>query len=208
VLSENLAVPEVDQTHHLSISREKEITSNLAFLLATSDKSLKVMAICVEEHCNGEGITIRIVSNTGDLSAVVREFVTLAKILEQANLLVQISTTGQVVSPLSEHSHLYFLHVRVVHLIPLPDCLERVLGFVEETSVKASCPEEEDVHQTILQHASFGVFHLSTAAFYPYVMKELPKMMVFPVILRASSFRDDVDKLLSSLGLYLTSVSG
>jgi hypothetical protein len=84
VPSENLAVPEVDQTRHLSISREKEIASNLAFLSATSDESLKVMAVCVEEHCNGEGITIRIASNTGDLSAVIREFMTLAKILEQA----------------------------------------------------------------------------------------------------------------------------
>lgn len=84
MLSENLAVPEVDQTRYLSISREKEIASNLAFLLATSDESLKVMAICVKERCNGEGITIRIVLNTGDLSAVIREFITLAKILEQA----------------------------------------------------------------------------------------------------------------------------
>jgi hypothetical protein len=32
VPSENLAVPEVDQTRDLSISREKEIASNLAFL--------------------------------------------------------------------------------------------------------------------------------------------------------------------------------
>jgi len=82
VPSENLAVPEVDQKRYLSISREKEITSNLAFLSATSDKSLKVMAVYVKEHCNGEGITIRIASNTGDLSAVIREFISLAKILE------------------------------------------------------------------------------------------------------------------------------
>jgi len=59
VLSENLAVPGVDQTRYLSILREKEIASNLAFLLATSDENLKVMAVCIEEHCNGEGITIR-----------------------------------------------------------------------------------------------------------------------------------------------------
>ena len=84
VPSENLAVPEADQKRHLSISREKEIASNLAFLSATSDESLKVMAVCVEEHCNGEGITIRVASNTGDLSAVMRELMTLAKILEQA----------------------------------------------------------------------------------------------------------------------------
>jgi hypothetical protein len=81
---ENLAVPEGDQTRRLSISREKEIASNLAFLSATTDKSLKVMAVYVEEHYNSEGITIRIASNTGDLSAVIQEFMTLAKILEQA----------------------------------------------------------------------------------------------------------------------------
>jgi hypothetical protein len=48
VPSENLAVPEVDQTRRLSISREKEIASNLAFLSAMSDESPKVMAVCVE----------------------------------------------------------------------------------------------------------------------------------------------------------------
>jgi hypothetical protein len=59
----NLAVPEVDKTRHLGVSREKEIASNLSFLLATSDESLKVIAVCVEEHYNGEGITIRIASS-------------------------------------------------------------------------------------------------------------------------------------------------
>jgi hypothetical protein len=62
----------------------EEIASNLAFLSATTDESLKVMAVCVEEHYNGEGITIRIASNTGVLSAVIQEFMMLAKILEQA----------------------------------------------------------------------------------------------------------------------------
>ncbi|KAI9654258.1 MAG: hypothetical protein M1829_000952 [Trizodia sp. TS-e1964] len=81
---ENLAVPEEDHTRYLSVLREKEIASNLAFLSATSDESLKVRAVCVEEHPNGEEITIRIASNTGDLSAVVREFIVLAKILEKA----------------------------------------------------------------------------------------------------------------------------
>jgi hypothetical protein len=84
VPSENLAIPKVNQTRHLSILQEKEIASNLAFLSATSDESLKIMAVCVKEYCNREGITIWIASNTRDLSAIVREFITLAKILEQA----------------------------------------------------------------------------------------------------------------------------
>ena len=61
-----------------------EIASSLAFLLATLNESLKVIVVCVKEYCNREGITIWIALNAGGLSAVTREFITLAKILEQA----------------------------------------------------------------------------------------------------------------------------
>jgi len=81
---ENLAVPKGDQTRRLSISWEKEIASNLVFLLATTDESLKVMAVYVEEYYNSEGITIWIALNIRDISGVIQEFMTLAKILEQA----------------------------------------------------------------------------------------------------------------------------
>jgi len=60
----------IDATSRMSISREMEIASNLAFLSATSDDCLKAMAVCVEENRNGEGTTIRIALNTGDLSEV------------------------------------------------------------------------------------------------------------------------------------------
>jgi hypothetical protein len=60
--------------------------------------------------------------------------------------LVQISIIRQVVSVLSKYSYLYFLYIRVVYLIPLLDYLKQVLGFVKETSIKASCLEEEDVY--------------------------------------------------------------
>jgi hypothetical protein len=63
---ENLVNLDIDPTHQLSVVQEREIASNLAFLSATSDDSLKVMAICVEEHRNGKGITIRVASNMGD----------------------------------------------------------------------------------------------------------------------------------------------
>jgi hypothetical protein len=79
---ENLVNLDIDPTRQLSVVREREIASNLAFLSATSDDSLKVMAICVKEHRNRKGITIRVASNTGDLSAVTRGFVKLARVLE------------------------------------------------------------------------------------------------------------------------------
>jgi hypothetical protein len=80
---ENNSMFESDTTHCLSISREREITSNLAFLSAISDNHQRVMAVCVEENCNRNGITIRVSSNMGDLSEVTRGFELLAKALEQ-----------------------------------------------------------------------------------------------------------------------------
>jgi hypothetical protein len=73
-----------DTTHRLSISRENEIASNLAFLPAISDSHNRVMAVCVEEILSGNGNTIRVASNTGDLSVVTRGFEMLGKSLEQA----------------------------------------------------------------------------------------------------------------------------
>lgn len=82
--TENPINPETDETRRLTFLQEKDIASNLAFLSATSDDSCKIMAVCVEEHKNGEGITIRIASNSGDLSAVKDGFVKVGGILEQA----------------------------------------------------------------------------------------------------------------------------
>ncbi|RDL35987.1 Uncharacterized protein BP5553_06599 [Venustampulla echinocandica] len=81
---DNLVNLRDDPTRRLSLLREQEIASNLAFLSATSDDGLKVMAVCVEEHCNGKGITIRVASNSGDCSAVTNGFDKLAKVLEKA----------------------------------------------------------------------------------------------------------------------------
>ncbi|CZS92490.1 uncharacterized protein RAG0_03089 [Rhynchosporium agropyri] len=81
---ENLVSLDIDSTRQLSVTREKEIACNLAFLSATSDESLKVMAVCVEERCNGKGIIIRVAANTGDLSTVTAGFVRLARVLEHA----------------------------------------------------------------------------------------------------------------------------
>lgn len=81
---ENLINLHDDTTHVLGVEREREIASNLAFLSATSDYSLKVMAVCIEEHRNRKRCTIRIASNSGDLSIVTDGFSRLARVCEQA----------------------------------------------------------------------------------------------------------------------------
>lgn len=82
--AENTLQSAVNDRRHLSIIRENEIAGNPAFLSAFTDDSLKVTAVCLEEERNGKGITIRVSSNTGDLSQLAREFGLLAKILENA----------------------------------------------------------------------------------------------------------------------------
>jgi hypothetical protein len=79
---ENCLVNEPHSQPHLSVSREQEIASNLAFLLATTDDSLRVMAVCVEERPDGRGTTIRIASNTGDLTALTSGIRRLVNVLE------------------------------------------------------------------------------------------------------------------------------
>jgi hypothetical protein len=81
---ENIITSEIESGYCLNISREKEIAGNLAFLSAVSDNVRRVMAVCLEEHRNEAEITIRVASNTGDLSKVVEGFEKIAKVLEQA----------------------------------------------------------------------------------------------------------------------------
>lgn len=81
---ENFLVDKQDFQHHLSVSREQEIASNLAFLSATTENGLRVRAVCVEERADGRGATIRIASNTGDLTDLTSGIRKLTKLLEQA----------------------------------------------------------------------------------------------------------------------------
>lgn len=81
----NVDVSEVDSTYYLSIKADKEIAGNLAFLSAISDNVRQVMAVCIEEHPHKKGITIRLASNTGDLSEVTNGFKRIAQILERAS---------------------------------------------------------------------------------------------------------------------------
>jgi len=82
VAEENSLPREKDLPCCLSIAREKEIASHLAFLSGTLDDSLKVMAVCVEERADGRVATIPL--NIGDLAKVTVGLSMLAMTLEQA----------------------------------------------------------------------------------------------------------------------------
>jgi hypothetical protein len=68
----------------LTIERERSIVEILAFLSATTDDPLKVMAVCVEESSGHDCLTIRLATNTGDCSDVEAGFRNMAKVLERS----------------------------------------------------------------------------------------------------------------------------
>ena len=73
-----------DEGRQLSWDRERQLVDSFAFISASTDDMLRVMAVCIEEDPDKQGLTLRLASNTGDLSHVIRGFDGIARSLEQA----------------------------------------------------------------------------------------------------------------------------
>lgn len=80
---ENPIPLESNSTYSLNVQQECQIASTLAFLSATTDDCEKVMAVCIEDYHDSGGTTVRIASNSGDLTGIVNGFTRLAQILEE-----------------------------------------------------------------------------------------------------------------------------
>ena len=83
---ENTPPLQAQSTQQLTLEHEIAITEFLAFLSVTSDDSLKVMAVCIEEGHDHSSLIIRLASNTGDCSDAEIGFNQVARILEQSSL--------------------------------------------------------------------------------------------------------------------------
>ena len=81
---EESELPVEDKNYQLPVAREKQLADDLAFLSATTDDMLKVMAVGVEEDSDKNGLTIRLASNTGSLAVVKNGFEGIGLILQQA----------------------------------------------------------------------------------------------------------------------------
>lgn len=64
--------------------RERQIVKNLTFLSATTNDSVRVMTICLEEARDHRNCTIRLTSNNDDIYEIMLGFNLMAKILKQA----------------------------------------------------------------------------------------------------------------------------
>ena len=75
-----------DEGRQLPRDRERQLADSFAFISATTDNMEQVMAVCIEEDPDKEGMTVRLASNTGDLSDVTQGLKDIARTLEQASL--------------------------------------------------------------------------------------------------------------------------
>ncbi|KAL8884892.1 MAG: hypothetical protein Q9215_007151 [Flavoplaca cf. flavocitrina] len=74
-----------DEHRRLSLNREKQLVDSFAFIAASTDDPLRIMAVCIEECQKKGGMIIRLASNTGDLSSLKQGFTGIAQTLEQAS---------------------------------------------------------------------------------------------------------------------------
>lgn len=75
-----------DEAKQLTTEREKQLADSFAFISASTDDMLRVMAVCIEEDPDQGGMTIRLASNTGDLSRTIEGFKGIARTLQKAAL--------------------------------------------------------------------------------------------------------------------------
>ena len=74
------------EKRQLPLERERQLVDSFAFISASTDNMRRVTAVAIEEDHDKTGMTIRLASNTGDLSRVMQGFDGIARTLEQASL--------------------------------------------------------------------------------------------------------------------------
>ena len=106
-------LPAENQSRQLSIAREKQLGDDFAFLSATTDDMSRVMAVGIEEEEDGTGMTIRLASNSGDLSSIRGEFERIGNILQEA------ASRSRDYSSNAEHRLTVFSKCKNGHQTPL-----------------------------------------------------------------------------------------
>jgi len=77
---------EDESARQLSLEKERDLADHLAFLSASTHNPYRVTAVCIEEDTNGEGLTVRMAVNKGNLKNEKYAFERIAVILERIAL--------------------------------------------------------------------------------------------------------------------------
>jgi hypothetical protein len=89
---ENVLPEDRKSWRQLPIELESTVADLLAFLSATHDDNLNIMAVCIEEACDHTHTTIRIASNSGECASAKNGLDEMARILEKAHSQGIVST--------------------------------------------------------------------------------------------------------------------
>ena len=73
------------EEHNISLQLEHDITNNLTFLCATSEKPETVIALCIEEQIQPDSCIFRILMNTKIPDGLVAGMHSIAHVLENAD---------------------------------------------------------------------------------------------------------------------------
>ncbi|KAI9855733.1 MAG: hypothetical protein M1824_005893 [Vezdaea acicularis] len=80
-----------EPVRQLTFQRERDLVDNLAFISASSDDAIRVVAVCIEERSDGEGSSIRVAINAGNISKFTDGLKRIARTLERVALRVHKS---------------------------------------------------------------------------------------------------------------------
>ena len=104
----NILGCKIDRTRQLRLNRERQLAENLALISASTDDILRVMVVCIEEGFGGQGMTIRLASNTGELSSIKESLYGNTATLERSALrgVIQFSVMLRIGSfPITVEPH-------------------------------------------------------------------------------------------------------
>ena len=80
----DVSTPRQDTSpRRLSLKQESDLVDDLAFISATSEEPEHVIAVCIEEHRDSKGLTIRLARNKGDLQETKHALKEITSVLEK-----------------------------------------------------------------------------------------------------------------------------
>jgi len=96
--TENQLTCAEDGTQQFTAAREMQLADTFAFISATTADMFQVTAVCIEEDRNRMGMTVRLASNSGDLSSIATGLKEVANTLEEAALRSMHDLTRAIMS--------------------------------------------------------------------------------------------------------------
>lgn len=74
--------PQLERSARLALRHETSIVQHLAFICAYSDNPLHVLALCIQEECSQDRLTIKFAANSGQHAKLLVGLRPISNVLE------------------------------------------------------------------------------------------------------------------------------